>query len=227
MSRSEVSHIADILERAILSGEYATGEQLPSERDLSDQYKVSRSVIREALGRLTSLGLVQSQHGSGNRVAAPSSRVVTMGYQRLLSGPDFKLEHLAEVRLPLETTIAALAAMKRTVNHLAKLHQSQLMLGDRHGSLELHVVADRDFHATLAHATGNPLFLTVLDPIQQLLIESRRRTLGRHGAALAHEHHARILAAVEARNPTEASEAMRYHLETNFKHLLDEDSKVV
>ncbi len=69
-------------------------------------------------------------------------------------------------------------------------------------------------------ATGNPLFQTVLSPIQELLIESRRRTLGRHGVALAFEHHGQILAAVEAREPGEASRVMRDHIEASFRHLL-------
>ena len=86
-------------------------------------------------------------------------------------------------------------------------------------SLEAHVKADLEFHALLAEATGNPLFGIVLTPIQELLIESRRRTVGRHGAALAHEHHARILDAVRAGDPAAAAEAMRMHLEANYRHL--------
>jgi DNA-binding GntR family transcriptional regulator len=59
----------------------------------------------------------------------------------------------------------------------------------------------------------------VLSPIQELLIESRRQTLGRHGAKLAHEHHARILAAVRAGDAERASLSMREHIEANFQHL--------
>ena len=60
--------------------------------------------------------------------------------------------------------------------------------------------------------------------IQQLLIESRRRTLGRYGSEIAHQHHARILAAVEARDAEAAAEAMRRHIETNFEHLHESTS---
>jgi GntR family transcriptional repressor for pyruvate dehydrogenase complex len=220
MSRlDQVSRLAEQLERAILTGELAPGDRLPSEREISSRMGVSRSVVREALGRLASLGLVKSAHGSGTRVEAPTSRQVTLGYQRLLSRPDFRLEDLAEVRLPLETAIAALAAVKRTEQHLARLDETQQVLGNPRGALAAQVQADMDFHAVLAEATGNPLFQTVLAPIQQLLIESRRRTLGRYGAALAHRHHARILAAVRQRDAAAAGEAMREHLEANFQHL--------
>jgi GntR family transcriptional repressor for pyruvate dehydrogenase complex len=214
-----VSQVADRLERAILSGEMAPGDLLPSERELSARLGVSRSVVREALHRLGSLGLVRSVHGSGTRVEAPSSRAVTVGYQRLLQRPDFRLEDLAAVRLPLETTIAALAARTRTAEHLDRLAQTQKVLGNPRRALEAHVQADLDFHAVLAAATGNPLFQVVLAPIQQLLMESRRRTLGRYGSAIAHRHHAAILAAVEAGDAAAAEQAMRQHIEANFAHL--------
>jgi GntR family transcriptional repressor for pyruvate dehydrogenase complex len=220
MSRVDhVTQIAAELEQAILSGELAPGDLLPSERDISAQRGVSRSVVREALGRLASLGLVRSVHGSGTRVEAPSSRPVTMGYQRLLSRPDCRLEDLAAVRLPLETTIAALAATRRTDADLERLEKTQQVLGKPRRSLEAHVAADVEFHAALADATGNPLFQVVLAPIQQLLIDSRRRTLGHYGSEIAYRHHGEILAAVRACDAEAATAAMRRHLEANFQHL--------
>jgi DNA-binding FadR family transcriptional regulator len=224
MSRIDrVSQVVDRFEQAILSGALTPGEQIPSEREISAQMGVSRSVVREALGRLASLGLVRSVHGSGTRIEAPSSRQVTVGYQRLLTRPDFRLEDLAAVRLPLETTIAALAAARRTVDHLEQMNRTQKVLGNSRRSLESHVKADLDFHAVLADATGNPLFQTVLAPIQQLLVESRRRTLGRYGSEIAYRHHARILDAVAAGDADAAAAAMREHLEANFQHLREAD----
>lgn len=226
MSRTaSVAQVADQLEQSILAGQLAPGDLLPSERDLAAKLGVSRSVVREALGRLSSLGLVESVHGSGTRVGAPSTRPVTLGYQRLLSRPELKLEDLAAVRLPLETTIVALAAARRTADHLKRLEKTQQVLSNSHRSLEAHVKADLEFHCILAEATGNPLFQVMLAPIQELLIESRRRTLGRYGAELAHQHHARILAAVADQDAAEASKAMRAHIEANFRHLHEESGK--
>jgi GntR family transcriptional repressor for pyruvate dehydrogenase complex len=220
MSRVDrVTEIAEGLERSILSGELAPGDLLPSEREISARMGVSRSVVREALGRLASLGLVRSVHGSGTRVEVPSGRPITVGYQRLLGQGEFRLEDLAAVRLPLETTIASLAAARRGEAHLARMEETQGVLGDPGRPLEAHVKADLAFHAALADATGNPLFGLVLAPMQELLIESRRRTLGRYGAELAREHHARILEAVRARDAGAASLAMRAHIEANFRHL--------
>jgi DNA-binding FadR family transcriptional regulator len=225
MARADlVSQVARHFEECILSGSLAPGDLLPSEREISAELDVSRSVVREALGRLASLGLVQSVHGSGTRVATANGKAISVGYQHLLRQGEVHLSHLAAVRLPLETTIASLAATQRTEEHLERLRATQKVLGNRRGSLEAHVQADLEFHAILAEASGNPLFGLVLAPIQELLIESRRRTLGQHGIELAHEHHAAILAAVQARDVAGAAAAMRYHLETNYKHLVEQGS---
>src|SRR4051812_1671007 len=95
-----VSEISQVYERMILAGALSPGDLLPSEREISARMGVSRTVVREALGRLASLGLVRSVHGSGTRVAVPTSRAVTVGYQRLLIRTDYRLEDLAAVRLP-------------------------------------------------------------------------------------------------------------------------------
>ena len=220
-ANDRVTQVASRLQQAILSGEMAPGHQLPSEREISTRLGVSRSVVREALRRLASLGLVRSVHGSGTRVEEPSGRLVRVGYELLLRRADTRLEHLSAVRLPLEEAIASLAAAHRTADHLGRLEKAQEGLGGPGRSLEEHVRADLDFHAALADATGNPLFALVLAPIQELLIESRRRTLGRYGAALAHAHHAKILAAVRAQDAGTAARAMREHLEANVRHLAE------
>jgi D-glycero-D-manno-heptose 1,7-bisphosphate phosphatase len=214
-----VSELVAHFEARILAGELAPGDLLPSERAISDERGVGRSTVREAISRLASLGLVRSVHGSGTRVEAPSARPITQTYERLLRRGELDLSQLAQVRLPLETTIAALAAQNRDDPHLARMAETQAALADEGATLEAHVEADLTFHAVLAEASGNPLFGLVLSPIQELLIASRRRTLGLHGARLAHEHHALILDAVTRRDPAAAAEAMRRHLEANRSHL--------
>jgi DNA-binding FadR family transcriptional regulator len=219
-----VSKVVAHFEEQILSGVLAPGDLLPSERAIAIEMDVGRNVVREAISRLASLGLVRTVHGSGTRVEAPSGRPITRTYERLLRQGGLELSQLAQVRLPLETAIAALAALHRDEEHLARLEATQLVLASDRASLESHVQADLEFHAVLAEATGNPLFNLVLSPIQELLIESRRRTLGRHGARLAHGHHAAVLAAVRERDAAAAAEAMRQHLQVNVRHLSEDQA---
>jgi GntR family transcriptional regulator, transcriptional repressor for pyruvate dehydrogenase complex len=219
-----VSEVAQEIEQSIVRDRLAPGDRLPAEREISARLGVSRSVVREALNRLASQGLVHSVRGSGTRVERPSMSATAEGFQRLLRRADLPLADLGEVRLPLETAIAALAAQRRTAAHLLRLEKTQRVLGNPRRSLAEHVEADLDFHATLAEATQNPLFGVVLAPIQERLIESRRRTLGQYGAELAHRHHADILAAVRAADADAAAAAMRAHIEANREHLRSFDT---
>ncbi len=214
-----VTGVVERIEHLILSQQLAPGDRLPAERELCSQLEVSRSVVREAIGRLQSLGRLVSQHGSGTRVAEPTGRQVSSGYAWLLKHEAVRLEDLGAVRLPLETAIAEQAALYRTPEHLAELARTQTVLGDKSQSLTAQIAADVRFHEVLAEATGNPIFRLILAPIQELLIESRRRTLKQFGANVAFEHHADILKAVAEQKPEKAVAAMHKHLRVNLKHL--------
>lgn len=224
MSVSTSDRVAAVvaeLEAMILKEGLEPGDRLPTERDLSKNLNVSRSVVREAIKRLQSLGRISSLQGSGTRVASPSGEQVAAGYRWLFQHTDLRLDQLAAVRIPLETTIAALAAEHRTEEHLERLREAQTRLGADSRGLKSFVAADVDFHAVLAEATGNPFFQIILGPIQELLVESRRRTISHYGAKLAHDHHERILAAVEAKRPQAAHKAMADHLQASADHLAE------
>jgi GntR family transcriptional repressor for pyruvate dehydrogenase complex len=208
-----VAQIISQLERSIRSGEFIPGDRLPSEREFSARLGVSRSVIREAFGCLAGQGLVKSYRGSGTRVEPPNSRPVTAGLHRLLGEADHRLEDLCAVRAVLEPPIAALAAIHRTEEHLARMEKTQAIHRNPRRSLKTYVQADMDFHATLAEACGNPIFMIILEPVQELLRESRRQTIGHYGLMFISEPHDRILGAVRARDPENASRAMREHIE--------------
>jgi DNA-binding FadR family transcriptional regulator len=216
-----VAEIVAHLEQMILAGKLKPDDRLPPERDLAADWNVSRSVVREAIGRLAALGLVRSRQGSGTRIAAPDGSHQLLNYQWMLSQGMVRLEHLGAARLPLETTIAELAARHRTDEHLEQLEGTQRILANPKHGLRRHAEADMRFHALLAEATGNPVFQLILAPIQELLIESRRRTLGQYGSKLAHDHHAAILDAVRRRDSEAAREKMRFHIEANVRHLSD------
>ncbi len=207
-----VSLVADYLERTILSGKLEPGEPLPPEREISSQMGVSRSVVREAIGRLTSLGLIKSIHGAGNRVQPPDSKQIKLGYRRMLLAKELSAQQLDDVRLGLEISIASAAAENRTDDHLERLRKAQQVLGNTKRSLQSQLRADVDFHATLAEATANPLYEIMLEPLQEVLLEHRRRSLSRNGAKSVLRHHDKILAAVENQDPVAAAEAMEEHL---------------
>lgn len=208
-----VAHVVDHLEQQIFSGTYKPGDLLPAERDLSAELGVSRSVVREALGKLDSLGLVQRRQGSGTRVSPPSNTPVLKGFQRLFQAGGIDLNHLTEARLPLEITMIRLAAIHRTDDHVTRLEQQQAILQNEQSDVETHLRADEAFHAILAEASGNPMFGMLLEPVQYLRHEPYRRSYDKYELRQAHAEHQAILDAVRQRDPDAAEKAIRAHLE--------------
>jgi len=112
-SDDRVSQVVQHFEESILTGRLKPGDLLPPERDLSAELKVSRSVVREALGQLASMGLVRRQQGSGTRVCRPTSAPTTTGFWKLLQAQGLKESDLLAVRVLLEPAIARRALQFR------------------------------------------------------------------------------------------------------------------
>lgn len=206
-----VEEVVSRLRAHILSGQLAAGDVLPSEGKLAESFRVSRTVVREAMRTLSAQGLVLISQGKRASVKPANPEAAIASLDVLFSRSTGSLAHLTEVRRPLEIEIAGLAAERATDEQLAALEQANADLAAA-STLESAVEADVRFHRLLAEATGNPIFALMLETIAQLLKESRRRTIAASGQQLALDEHRRILATVERRDPQAAREAMATHL---------------
>ncbi|MGF3031688.1 FadR/GntR family transcriptional regulator, partial [Microbacterium alcoholitolerans] len=112
----------------IASGGFAPGDWLPSERELSDQFGVSRTVIREAVRGLEAKGVVEVRSGRGVRVAHVSSSRVSESLQLYLSGAQSQQllgpPEISEVRATLELRLVELACEKATEADLDEIQAS-------------------------------------------------------------------------------------------------------
>ncbi len=207
--------IAEQLLEAIVAGRFSEGDILPSERELGDQFGVSRTVIREAIRTLATRGVVEVQSGRGVRVIAMDTASVTEAMSLLLRGEstiDFVKVH--EIRMMLETHLAGLAAERSTDAEIADLEK----LMDRWVAASDDVAAqsrlDVDFHRAIANCAHNELYLVLLDSIAGALLENRRATL-----ALDHSHakvlgeHRAIVKAISEHDSERARAAMQTHLD--------------
>jgi GntR family transcriptional repressor for pyruvate dehydrogenase complex len=206
--------IAEQIKQRILSGELQNGDRLPSERELSDQFDVSRTAIREAIQALVQEGLVEVRHGRGAFVVDSTSDAVKQSLGLMIKiGQADSSAVVVEVRELLEPGIAALAATRATQDHLAALRGAVERMDASFDDIDAFIVADDEFHLTLAEATRNPLILTLIDPIVELLHEQRKRVaLVSGGPEQGQYHHKQILKAVANGEPEEARDAMRAHL---------------
>lgn len=208
------------LKGLIAEGKLKSGDQLPSERELSEQLKVSRASVREAIRALESQGLLQIRPGEGTYVAASVEALVHPFASALLREKEALLE-IFEVRKILEPEIAAMAAERAIpieVQEMADILEKQAREIAEGGT---GVEADTAFHSALAKAAKNTLLLRLTDAIVDSLRESRERSLqtgDRPVRSLA--GHYKILEAVKVGDPVGARRAMLTHLEEIEQNIL-------
>lgn len=199
------------LRTKILEGQFGDGD-LPAEGELSTSFGVSRTVAREAMRTLRTMGLVEVAQGKRPRVRPVDPEMAVDCLTLLLRRGSVSLIDLIEVRLPLEGQIAELAAQRASDGDLKALEEA-IKLQSKATSLKAQVEADMMFHQALAVATGNEIFRLLLAALASLLEESRRQSISRVGSARAIEGHEAILAAVKKRDPAAARQAMAKHLD--------------
>ena len=206
--------IVQQIEESITSGELKEGDQLPAERELAQQFGVSRTAVREAVKTLREKGLVEAYPGRGTFITNGTARGIQQTLDRMIrSGQAEGTAHLTEVREILEPEIAALAAQRVDEEMLSAMREAIAVMDVARKDSEEFIEGDLDFHLALAEAAGNPLILSLIDSIVGLLREQRTRTyFVEGGPERGQYHHRRILEAIEHRDAVGAREAMRAHL---------------
>ena len=205
--------IVQQIEESILGGALKPGDQLPAERELALQFGVSRTAVREAVKCLCEKGLLEAFSGKGTFVTNSTSQAIRQSLDLMTRiGQPEGFMHLVELRQILEPEIAALAATRMDDQLLTTMREAVAMDHHLHGA-DAYIEADLDFHLAMAEAAGNPLVLSLLDSIVDLLRELRLRIFRVDGGPERGQfHHKRILEAIERRSPQAARELMRAHL---------------
>ncbi len=186
--RSIPDQIAEAIREAIVAGDLALDERLPTESELAESFGVSRPTVREALKRLAAKNLIRSRRGAtgGNFVSLPTDDQVRSDLRTtatlLVSHQIFRLVDVAESRRMLEAQCARLAAQRRDGEDLAELTDI-LQRQERHDlSDEEFCDADVAFHRVLVRSAHNPVLdyvmvfaLEALHPSTNLIVNRFRR----------------------------------------------------
>jgi GntR family transcriptional repressor for pyruvate dehydrogenase complex len=207
--------IVEQIETSILRGVLKPGDQLPAERDLAQQFGVSRTAVREAVKTLREKGLVEAYTGRGTFVTDGRSQAIrqSLDFMMKIDQADGYV-HLAEMRAILEPEIAALAAARIEEQHLALMRDAVAVMDRSLQDPDAYIEADLDFHLSLAEAVANPLILSLIDSIVGVLREQRIKIFNVDGGPERGQfHHKRILSAIERRDSIESRDAMRAHLQ--------------
>src|SRR5437660_9321022 len=119
------------IEESILKGALKPGDQLPAERDLAQQFGVSRTAVREAVKTLREKGLVESYSGRGTFITNGTSQAIKQSLDFMMRiGQQDGLVQLAEVRQILEPEIAALAASRVQEQHRAMMREAVAVMDE-------------------------------------------------------------------------------------------------
>ena len=207
--------VAEQIVTMIEDGIFPPNSRLPGERELAGQLSVSRVTVREAEIFLQAQGIIQVRTGSGAYVMEPSEHNGRL--------PNVSAFELTEARTLFESEAAALASRDISDDTLSLLEEYLEELGSSDGKAEL---ADREFHRTIAAASGNAAVRYVVEMLWRIRMESKE--VRQVYDAVCHDdaeereaEHRAILDALRARDPAAARNAMREHFRRLIKSMLD------
>lgn len=208
--------VAQQLAAEIRAGRFAPGDKLPTEARLVEQFQVSRTVVREALSRLKSLGLVDSRQGSGVYVQAGAA-FEPLNFDARHAASREAVKQLVEVRRALEAEAAELAALRRTPAQLRALRTALRAIDSATAAGRDGVEEDVRFHRLIAEAAGNPFLMGTLDYLAQFQRGSIRVTRANEArredfAGQVRQEHQAILQAIEAGDAAQARQAAAGHM---------------
>lgn len=212
------------LKLSILNSSYNAGEKLPSERELVDQFQVSRVTVREALRGLQQSGLVQIRRGreAGAYVCEPDSTTITESFQNLIQMGKVNFAHLIEIRLYTEPDVAKSAALQCTSDDVDTLRE---LLDRAESYLETSRKKARltnvRFHCEVAKILNNTLITFLCESITQvysaMLIEMTHTKVDKKGIAKLIAEHRKILDAIADHDPGAAFERTKKHLIKTYR----------
>lgn len=212
--------IVEQIRAEVAGGRLKPGDQLPSERDLSERFQVSRASVREAIRSLESMGLVMIKNGEGTYVSSGPEILLSPLVSVILQQKDVLLD-IFEARKVIESEIAALAARRACPEEIQQMEEILEEQARRIAQGDTGVEADTAFHSLLTQCTKNKVFLRLNDAIVDSLRETRERSLQTHGRpARSLAGHRKILRAIRARDPARARRAMLEHLSAIERNVL-------
>jgi DNA-binding FadR family transcriptional regulator len=211
------SRIVETIQREIQEGRLKPGDRLPGEQVLAVSFGVSRNVVREAIARLRSDGVVQSRQGVGAFVvrseASPSLR---LDLDALNDRGLFR--NVFELRAVLETRAAGLAAKRGDAAQRAAITAALDRMRGAEKWADAGVDADLEFHRAVALATGNDYIAKVVGFVSEHMRESILATRMRPSAdvktivEITIAEHVAIHDAILAGSPERARDAMARHI---------------
>lgn len=211
------------------SGTLQVGDRLPSERELAEQFQVSRNSVRQALRSLVEIGLLEIRKGAagGAFVREGGSKAVLSGLSDLYALGHIRPEHLTQVRILLGVEVVRLACELCTDADLAVLEENVHSANEaaKRGDLERRTALNLEFYRILARMTQNPILELLTESIlalTQRFVEQTGRTSNRSVMPTRRK----LLQAFRERDVEGAATIMRDHLMQLQRIYLRQSSRI-
>lgn len=218
-------NIVEQIRKAILERQLNPGDRLPPERELMQQFGVSKSTLREALRALEALGVLEIRQGAsgGPFITEVDTNKAIDSFANFLHFKNISLKDLTEVRLLLEPYIAERAALSITDENMQRLQDSLL---DSRNVLKQNARIDLrkneiEFHKIIASVGGNPILMFIVDFVEDLLVNTKE--ILQPGPAFSRRvqnAHARIYKALVKKDAEKTRKEMIRHIQEVEKDLL-------
>ena len=196
----EYEKVIDYINQLICSGELGVGSKLPTERSIAETLGIGRNSTREALSILHGMGMIRSVQGSGNYLTGDAHRSIRQICTMMLALGTITKRDDCEFRRVMEKSACMLLAAKDL--EAEDRQKFRGILEDMESAAdERQALLDRDFHALLLQATGNPLMTTILDAVSDVYQEWIDIVISRAGAdekAKLHGYHRGIVDGISA-----------------------------
>ena len=216
-----VQSLYDLIEQQSMQ----VGDRLPSERQLCEQLNVSRSSLREALQKLSSLGVVSSRVGAGTYLAKRpqsdwSDQFILQPLSDLIDQDPLYRFDVQEARLILEGGTAWYAAKRSTEEDRAKIHYfyDQVLYFQSIGDADKASASDANFHLAIAEASHNivltQMMRSLFDLLQYNVVLGRRKIYTDvHQFGQLHLQHFQVMDAIDRQDPELARSSVCDHIE--------------
>ncbi|GLH72250.1 GntR family transcriptional regulator [Geothrix limicola] len=212
--------IVEQIKKLITDGRLKPGDKLLAERELAEQFQVSRASVREAIRTLEMLGVIDIRPGEGTFVRGTETDDIIRPLAMFLAVERSSLLDMFEMRRIFETATASLAAERATEEELDHIEAMLEKMRERLNVLDPEKGEEFDaaFHYAVAEATHNSLLTKLFKTVSEEFAKANsvaRRQLYHDNIQNAQriiDQHSEILEAIRSRSPKKASEAMLAHL---------------
>lgn len=218
-----IDQIIEVIGRLIAEGALKPGDTLPSERDLSEMLKVSRTSVRQALKALDVLGVLEISPGSRTFLNKSITKLLINPLKFMTLLHDITTLELFGTRKIIEVALARLAAVNASETDIKIMKNTLKIAEDNLNDPKRYVLVEMEFHDNIFKAAGDRVLSAIMASINNLLLENREKS--------AHlftnlkdslNQHTKIFEAIKEKNPDKAGSAMLDHL-TKVEHLFLND----